>query len=151
MAKKIFMAKTILELRRIAFKKDYTIGRLYVNGVYFCDTLEPKWRNYAAGEKKVYGKSAIPEGEYIFTKHYSTKRGFFVLELHGVPNFLNVQIHPGNTAADTKGCILVGKNLVKGKVLKSMSTFESLMCLLNNCYYYHHKVSDIYKIKIMRT
>ena len=107
-----------LILERIAKRKTYTIGRLYIRrqvideylpGIedqYFCDTLEPTWRDYANGAYKVKGRSAIPEGRYAVVISWS-------------PKFEGIRIHAGNTSEDTEGCILVGKNREVGKVLDS--------------------------------
>ena len=120
-----------LILERIAKRKAYTIGRLsirervddeYLAGereVYFCDTLEPTWRDYEHGAYKVKGRSAIPEGRYAVVISYSPKMKAWLPILLGVPKFSGVRIHAGNTAADTEGCILVGKNREVGKVLDS--------------------------------
>ena len=123
-----------LVLKRIAKKKDYTIGRLsirervddeYLAGerdVYLCDTLEPTWRNIGWGKKgrKVAGKTAIPEGRYpVVTFTYSKKFEKWLPLLLGVPMFKGIMIHAGNTVEDTQGCILVGENLKKGMVFNS--------------------------------
>ena len=115
-----------LVVARRAFKDTYTIGELFIDGVYFCDTLEPKVRDYAGGEKKVKGESAIPEGRYHVSEYLSPKRKMFVPQLDDVPMFGNVQIHIGNTKKDTEGCILVGKNSKKGCVMASKLTFDRL-------------------------
>ena len=125
-----------LVLKRIAKRKGYTIGRLYTKalsltgergeGLYFCDTLEPTWRDYAHGEKKVKGCSAIPEGRYAVALTFSPKFQKWLPELIGVPNFSGIRIHAGNTAKDTQGCILVGQNLEVGKVLNSRVWLEKL-------------------------
>lgn len=131
-----------LELKRIAKREDYTIGRLYVDGEYFCDTLEDKVRDLTR-ETKVYGKTAIPEGTYEVTlrvqsprfsqkKQYDFCKGYLP-RLLGVPSFEGVLIHVGNTAADTEGCILVGKNTVKGMVTDSSATFRKLYSRLSLC------------------
>lgn len=131
-----------LELKRIAKREDYTIGRLYVDGEYFCDTLEDKVRDLKR-ETKVYGKTAIPEGTYEVTlrvqsprfsqkKQYDFCKGYLP-RLLGVPSFEGVLIHVGNTAADTEGCILVGKNTVKGMVTDSSATFRKLYSRLSLC------------------
>lgn len=126
-----------LLLKRIARKPTYTIGKLYVNGVYFCDTLEDYDRIYFGGSK-VAGKTAIPCGKYqVVLNNYSPRFGMkepyktvcggCVPLINNVPNFAGVRIHIGNTEGDTDGCLLVGKNTVKGKVTESRNTFISLM------------------------
>ena len=118
-------------MERIAKRKAYTIGRLsirqqvddeYLAGYenkYFCDTLEPTWRDYANGAYKVKGRSAIPEGRYAVVISYSPKFKQWLPILLGVPKFEGIRIHAGNTAKDTEGCILVGQNREVGKVLDS--------------------------------
>ena len=122
-----------LILKRIAKKNTYTIGRLSLSlnpllkeregntakDIYLCDTLEPTWRDYAHGEKKIKGCSAIPEGRYAVVITYSPRFKQWLPLLLGVPNFSGIRIHAGNTAKDTEGCILVGKNREVGKVLDS--------------------------------
>ena len=122
-----------LTLTRIAKRADYTIGRLEdENGVKICDTLEPTWRNYKGGELKVPRKSAVPEGTYPVVVTKSWKFGKYLPLLVGVPGFEGIRIHSGNTNKDTDGCILVGQNLEKGKVLMSRITLERLMKLIEN-------------------
>ena len=124
-----------LILERIAKRKTYTIGRIYIQRrvddeylagtekEYFCDTLEPTWRDYEHGAYKVKGRSAIPEGRYAVVISYSPKFKQWLPILLGGPEFnrkwQGIRIHAGNTAADTEGCILVGKNREIGKVLDS--------------------------------
>ena len=120
-----------LILTRIAKRKAYTIGRLsirqqvddeYLAGYenkYFCDTLEPTWRDYEHGAYKVKGRSAIPEGRYAVVISWSPKFKQWLPILLGVPKFEGIRIHAGNTAKDTEGCILVGQNREVGKVLDS--------------------------------
>ena len=122
-----------LTLKRIAKKADYTIGRLEdENGNRICDTLEPTWRDYKGGELKVPRKSAVPEGTYPVVVTKSWKFGKYLPLLVGVPGFEGIRIHSGNTNKDTDGCILVGQNLEKGKVLMSRITLERLMKLIEN-------------------
>ncbi|MBR2291911.1 MAG: hypothetical protein IJ868_06330 [Prevotella sp.] len=124
-----------LILERIAKRKAYTIGRLsileevideYSTGTaerYFCDTLEPTWRDYEHGAYKVKGRSAIPEGRYAVVISWSPKFEAWLPILLGDEAFKKqwsgIRIHAGNTSEDTEGCILVGKNREVGKVLDS--------------------------------
>lgn len=119
-------------IKRISLKDTYTIGKLYINGVYFCDTLEDKVRDlnkngvFDNGEKKVYGETAIPYGTYEVIWSYSSRFKMFTPRLLNVNSFDGVLIHAGNTAADSHGCILVGENKAVGKVLNSKNTVEKL-------------------------
>jgi hypothetical protein len=129
-------------LKRIAKRKDYTIGRLYIrteeveeyrtytNDEYFCDTLEPTWRDYANGAYKIKGKSAIPEGRYAVVITWSPRFKTWLPLLVGDQEFSKkwqgIRIHAGNTAKDTQGCILVGKNREVGKVLDSRKCLYEL-------------------------
>ena len=120
-----------LILERIAKRKTYTIGRLsileevvdeYATGTaerYFCDTLEPTWRDYEHGAYKVKGRSAIPEGRYAIVISWSPKMKQWLPILLGVPKFEGIRIHAGNCSEDTEGCILVGKNKLVGQVVDS--------------------------------
>lgn len=107
-----------LELRRIAMRTDYTIGRLYIDGQYRCDTLEDPVRDLAR-EPKVPGNTAIPKGTYDVVVNISPKFRRMLPRLLRVPRFDGILIHRGNTAADTAGCILVGENRIKGQVVNS--------------------------------
>lgn len=116
-----------LLLKRIAKQKDYTIGRLSIDGIFFCNTLEPKWCDYQNGECKVEGHSAIPEGRYPVLISYSPQFGMWLPILLWVPMFKGIRIHAGNTVEDTRGCILVGDNLQKGMLLNSRVTLYRLI------------------------
>lgn len=119
--------RLLLERR---FKGDgYTIGSLYVNGEKFCDTLEDRVRDLAGGESKVPGETAIPEGRYRVIVNRSPKFGRDLPRLLDVPMFEGVLIHRGNTAEDSAGCILVGENKVRGKVINSTPYEERLVAL----------------------
>lgn len=128
-----------LTLKRIALRDTYTIGRLYVNGTRFCDTLEDKVRDLSR-ERKVYGETAIPRGRYEITLNvvspkfskYATYAsiGGKLPRLLNVPHFEGVLIHIGNTALDSAGCILVGENTVVGQVRNSKDTFFKLYPIL---------------------
>ena len=143
----------LIEVKREYKKKDYTIGKMYIDGEYFCDTLEDTDRGLAQGmslselkEMKEYGKTAIPTGEYMVAVTFSNRFNKWLPLIHPVPAYEGVRIHSGNTAADTEGCILVGKNKAKGKVLDSRKTMAELMKILE--YYMGQPIRDDVKIKI---
>lgn len=132
-----------LIVRRIALKDEYTIGKLYVNGVYECDTLEDKVRDFNRdgdlndnGEGKVYGQTAIPYGKYEITMDvqspkYSKRASYmwcngYLPRLLNVPHFDGILIHAGNSAKDSSGCLICGENKVKGRVINSMATLKRL-------------------------
>ena len=111
-----------LTLKRIFKGENYTIGKLHIDGEYFCDTLEDAIRDI-----KVYDETAIPAGSYKVTITLSPRFRRWLPLLHDVPNFEGVRIHRGNTAEDTHGCILVGQNKIKGQVVNSAYTEIELM------------------------
>ncbi len=108
-----------VEVKRVFKGANYTIGKLYIDGVYFCDTLEDTVR--PAGVK-IAGKTAIPAGTYRVKKTMSPRFKKVLPEILNVPNYTGVRIHAGNTAADTEGCVLLGFNHTKGAVLDSANT-----------------------------
>ena len=130
----------------------YTIGRLLVDGKYFCDTLEDADRGLTDAmtkaeikAKKLKSITAIPTGVYYITlgvvspkfgndKFYQEVCKGKLPRLMGVKGFEGVLIHCGNTAKDTDGCILVGENKVKGQVIKSKETFRKLYPLLKEAW-----------------
>jgi len=115
-----------LNLIRKYLKEDYTIGMLFINGKYFCDTIEDKVRDFNKdgdllddGEKKVYAQTAIPYGTYDVELSMSPKFKRLLPLVLDVKHFTGIRIHRGNTAKDSAGCILPGENKVKGKVINS--------------------------------
>lgn len=136
-----------LTLVRKYRKPGYTVGKLFINGQYFCDTLEDTDRGLTQSmpkeeiiAKKVKTKTAIPQGTYqVYMKQRSPKfattpayafcRGYLP-RLLKVPGYEGILIHIGNKATQTAGCILVGKNKAVGKVLESTETFRSLYSIL---------------------
>ena len=107
-----------LFLQRIAQTPEYTIGRLYIDDKVFCNTLEDPVRDLPK-EQKIMHKTAIPEGTYKVIVNRSPRFKRDLPLLLDVPYFEGIRIHRGNTAKDTSGCILVGINREKGKVLDS--------------------------------
>lgn len=125
-----------LTLKRIALRSTYTIGRLYVDGNYFCDTLEDTVRDlnkngkFDNGEKKVYAKTAIPYGTYEIKWTYSPRFKKYTPQLMNVPSFEGIRIHSGNSSTDTEGCLLLGENKKVGMVLNSRATINKFYPLV---------------------
>lgn len=133
-----------LKVKRKAFDKSYTIGNLYIDGKFFSNVLEDCDRGLTQdmplGEiqsKKVYGKTAIPKGTYEIDmntvspkfrdRSWAKPYGGKLPRLIDVKGFEGVLLHVGNTASDSSGCLLVGKNSIKGMVTDSTKTFNELM------------------------
>lgn len=131
-----------IEIKRLWKKDSYTIGKLYINGKYFCETLEDTDRNLTSDmsiteikNKKVYGKTAIPSGLYTILYTYSPKYQRLMPLVDNVKGFSGIRIHSGNTAEDSLGCILLGFNKEKGKVLQSRDTCNKFYKLIEEAIY----------------
>lgn len=131
-----------LTLKRKFFGSAYTIGDLFIDGLFFCNTIEdvvrrlpaacpntPKGRNCTCKEK-VYAETAIPTGTYKITVEHSPRFKRRLPRLHDVPHFIGILIHSGNTQRDSAGCIIVGFNTVKGMVTNSRATSDRLNAIL---------------------
>lgn len=128
-----------LKLKRIFRGDKYTIGHLYIDGNYWSDVLEDVDRGLTDDmteeqikKIKVYGKTAVPTGRYKIEVTYSPKFKRYLPILLNVKGFSGIRVHSGNTAEDTLGCLLVGFNKEKGKVLNSRVTSDKLTALLRN-------------------
>lgn len=132
-------------LRRIALRDTYTIGRLYIDGKYFCDTLEDrvldtnKNGKFDEGEK-IKHYTAIPYGKYEVIVNRSPRFKRELPRLLNVPYFEGILIHGGSNANHTSGCILVGENKVKGMLVNSKPYIDKLTQLI--------KLKQAQKIKV---
>ena len=134
-----------LLLKRIAKRDTYTIGKLYIDGQYFCDTIEDKDRGLKQSMSlseilrlKIQNKTAIPTGTYKITINVVSprfsKKDFYIQNankgrvprLLNIPGFDGVLMHVGTDENSSSGCIIVGKNKIVGKVLESKDTFIKL-------------------------
>ena len=139
-----------LKVERRWPKVTYTIGRLYIDGIYYCNTLEDYDRGLRQSDplrdiqrRKIAGETAIPKGTYEVQMnttspkyagvawYYNFCRGKMP-RLKDVPGFDGILIHPGTTALDTKGCILVGKNTKVGKLTDSRACFQEVYKLMKS-------------------
>lgn len=127
-----------LTLKRIALKPKYTIGKLYIDDKYFCDTLEDTVRDlnkdgkFDNGEKKIKGKTAIPYGMYEIKWTYSPRFKKYTPQLMNVPSFEGIRIHAGNSSKDTEGCLLLGENKKVGMVLNSKATIAKFCPIIKD-------------------
>lgn len=126
-------------VKRVALRDKYVIGKMYIDGEYFCDTLEDTNRDLNKdgdlndeGEGKVFGETAIPYGTYKVILNMSSKFKRLLPLLIDVPHFKGIRIHRGNDARHTHGCILVGKNTSIGKLTNSTQYEQSLINKMKN-------------------
>ena len=124
-----------IRIERKTRKNTYTIGKVSIDGKYFCDSLEDTdrgvsqempfystggangwWQNGDKKIDKIYGKTAIPTGIYTACSYYWPKFKSYVVQLLRVPGFTGILMHNGMTADHSEGCILLGKNNLIGRL-----------------------------------
>lgn len=115
---------------RDTFTDKTTIGKLFVDDQYQCNSLEDVVRKGV----KVYGQTAIPEGLYEVIIDYSNHFGKDMPHILNVPGFQGIRIHAGNFAEDTEGCILLGMNRKPDFIGQSRTAFEQFFPLLEAAY-----------------
>ncbi|MBK8467667.1 MAG: hypothetical protein IPL32_17775 [Chloracidobacterium sp.] len=115
-----------LLVQRELFSDKTSIGTMYVDGVRECYTLEDRDRHLEEGGEKVYGETAIPRNTYKVVITYSNRFKQPMPLLVDVPQFEGIRIHPGNTAEDTHGCILVGVGIGNDRLYNSRQAYERL-------------------------
>lgn len=136
------MKKTIFDLERVAFRPTYTIGKIYDSGQYFCDSLEDPVRVLVdknkdgdfddAGEGKIKGETAIPEGIYRVVITMSNRFKKLLPLLLNVPGYAGIRIHAGVIPEHTEGCILPGKNKIVGRLVDSKLWSDALQAKIQN-------------------
>lgn len=136
-----------LKLERKWKKEKYTIGNLYVNGVFFSNVLEDTVRGLRQDmtpeeiqKIKIHGQTAIPSGRYEIRVTLSARFRRQLPVLLNVPGYAGVRIHPGNTDANTEGCLLPGKNDRVGQVSNSRATMAALQKQIEEAIYQNSKV-----------
>jgi len=128
-----------LTLKRIYFSPTYTIGKLYIDGKLFSDTIEDVNRDKNkdgditdTGEGKVYAKTCIPFGTYDVIVNRSPKMKRDLPRLLNVPSFEGILIHRGSSEKSSAGCIIIGENKVVGKVINSVKYEDALVAILKH-------------------
>ena len=124
-----------IEVQRELGTSGYTAGTMLVDGEFECYTLEDQVR-----DEKVFGETAIPAGTYKVVISFSPHFKRDLPLLLNVPNYEGVRIHPGNTAADTEGCILVGVTRGIGSVGSSRIAFEALYSKIEAAWTKHEPI-----------
>lgn len=148
-----------IELTRIYNCPTYCIGRIRVDNVYICDTIEDTDRGLDDSmtreqirKKKVYKMTAIPTGTYDVTlaiqspkfvtyEYYRDFCNGYLPRLIGVKGYEGILIHKGNKASQSAGCLLVGYNTVKGCVTSSQAAFEKLYGILKAAHDRREKIT----------
>ena len=148
-----------LKVERRWPKVTYTIGRLYIDGIRYCETLEDYDRGLRQSDplrdiqrRKIAGETAIPKGTYevamnVTSPKYAGVAWYYnfcrgkMPRLKDVPGFDGILIHPGTSALDTKGCILVGKNTKVGKLTDSRACFMEVYKLMKEAADHGEKIT----------
>lgn len=132
-----------LTLKRRYLGDKYTIGDLFIDGKFFCNTIEDAIRELTANcpytpkgqpckcKGKIYAETAIPAGIYKVTMEYSPRFKRKLPLLHNVPHFIGILMHSGNDETASAGCLIVGNNTIKGKVTNSRVTSDKLNAILS--------------------
>lgn len=135
-----------IQVKRTARKGTYTVGKVSIDGKYFCDSLEDTDRGATqvmpftptGGTKgywttpdngtieKVPGRTAIPTGLYDATVYFWPKFKCYCVQLLRVPGFTGILMHNGMTAGHSEGCILLGKNNLVGRLDGSRLYMDAL-------------------------
>ncbi|NVN99294.1 MAG: hypothetical protein HXX17_08220 [Geobacteraceae bacterium] len=131
-----------LEVVRFQCGATCTIGELMVDGEHECWTLEDVVRPDGV---KVYGETAIPFGTYPVVVTFSNRFQRDLPLVQNVPGFDGIRIHPGNTAADTHGCLLVGTGRTATSVTESRLAFNALFAKIGDAFRRGETITITYK------
>jgi len=128
----------LLTVKRTNFTEESTIGELFIDGKFFCYTLEDKDRGLTDSMslaeiklRKIFGITCIPYGKYKVVLSMSPKFGKILPEIQGVKGYSGIRIHTGNTAKDSLGCLLVGKKKAFNQIFESTAAMRELMLMLD--------------------
>jgi hypothetical protein len=133
-----------LRLERLQLDPDVTIGSLSVDGAWACWVLEDAVREVAGqpvAAWKVPGQTAIPYGTYAVDITRSARFSRDLPLLLAVPGFTGIRMHPGNTTADTEGCLLPGLDRLAKSVGRSRDAFTALFSELRQAMWAGRSIS----------
>ena len=130
-----------LLLERYDFQEKSTIGKLYINAVFFCYTLEDIDRKLENGGIKQDHITAIPRGLYQVIIDMSTRFKKLMPHILNVPQFEGIRIHSGNSDIDTEGCIILGQNPKDDWISNSRDTFNQFFTQLQSAINNKEKVT----------
>lgn len=111
-------------------------GELTRDGQHQCWTLEDPVRrdpnlSTPANEGKIYGRTAIPAGEYNTVITYSPKFKKDMILLENVPGYTGIRMHGGHDADDSLGCPLLGyEREASGHLLKTLEASRELLAIV---------------------
>lgn len=121
-----------LLLKRDSFNDRFTLGKLFVDGHYYCETLEDTDRNLESGGVKIPRETAIPRGRYLLVVSMSSRFGRPMIEVKNVREFSGVRIHGANTADDVEGCIGVGNVRTQNGIAQCAGVVRNLTKLVGS-------------------
>ena len=126
-----------IKVVRDTFTENCTLGKMFINGKYFCETLEDKDRGLNQSlqladnqRMKVKGQTAIPYGKYKGIVNVSPSKKRALPRLLNVPAFDGILIHKGNTNGDSLGCILIGRKRSIESIIQSTVMEVELLKLM---------------------
>ena len=119
----------ILELKRDGYITP-NLGKLFIDGKYFCNTLEDPDRHLEEGGIKVPKETAIPRGVFKVQLSFSNRFKRVMPEVLDVPGFRGVRMHGGNSEASTSGCPLLGAVRTQTGVAQCGGVNERLINLI---------------------
>jgi hypothetical protein len=118
-------------LDRYEFTDEYTIGKLYANGIFVCHTLECCDRYLEDGGMKIQNNTAIPRGLYSMTVNFSELFQKKMPLIMNVPGFIGIRLHSDNSVANTDGSVLIGMSKTMNKVLGSIEAVAIVIELID--------------------
>lgn len=126
-----------LKLVRTQCGEKATLGKLYINDVLECLTLEDPDRCLESGGVKIKGDTAIQRGTFEVIIDHSNRFNKDLPHILNVPQYEGVRIHPGNSSIDTEGCILLGKEIINDNFISNSKKafdafYQKLQTALND-------------------